>query len=95
MEDILVAAIWFPDEPTPIHNCTNIENGVVLCGFRHGHIIHQYFSITGKRVPTVKSIQGFITTKNRFVDRIEAHKIFIENGHTPEFNDELYSEDLY
>lgn len=48
-----------------------------------------------------KPIQGFITTKNRFVDRKEAYKIQIAAGvksklkHLPYLGQELYSEDLY
>ena len=93
-EKVLCAAIYFPDEKTPIHNCINIKKGLVLCGFRHGHIIHQFFSLTGKRVPTVKSIQGFLTNHNRFLNRKEAHELFNRYSKS-EFDDELYSVDLY
>lgn len=96
MERIICAAIWYKDFEMPIHSPNNIDRGVVLCGFRHGHIISQILSLTGKRTCEVgESVQGFITSKNRFIDRKEAHQLFIDNGGTPEFNNELYSEDLY
>ena len=94
-EEILCAAIWFQDAEQPIHTVANVE-GLVLCGYRHGHIIGQITTLTGKRMSELgASVQGFLTNKNRFIDRVEAHKLFKENGGTPEFTDQLYSEDLY
>lgn len=100
-EEILCAAIWFKDFDTPRHTCTNIDKGVVLCGLRHGHIIGQMKSLTGLRTVTNapdgcgEYVQGFLTSKGRFLDREEAHNMFTEQGHEAEFSDELYSEDLY
>lgn len=101
METILCAAIWYKNFDKPVHSPININEGVVLCGYRHGHIIGQMKSITGLRT-TLKgensvgeTVQGFLTSKNRFIDRKEAHSLFKENGGVPEFNDLLYSEDLY
>ncbi len=43
-----------------------------------------------------KSIQGFLTSENRFVDRKEAAKIHVANGGKLNYSDaSLYSEDLY
>lgn len=96
MEKILCAAIWYLDYPSPIHNCVNIDRGIVLCGYRHGHIIGQCSTLLGKTQHEMgKYIQGFITTKNRFLNRKEAHSLFKQIGNIPEFEDELYSEDLY
>lgn len=97
MEKILCAAIWFKDYPKAVHSVTNIDKGIVLCGHRHGHIIGQFISLTGKRcvLPEAGEYeQGFLTDKNRFLNRDEAHALFILNGGTPEF-EQLYSEDLY
>lgn len=95
-ERILCAAIWYKDFDAPVHTVENLDKGVVLCGFRHGMVISQCTSLLGKRQFEMgESIQGFLTTKNRFLDRKEAHKLFVENGGVPEFKDELYSEDLY
>lgn len=95
-ETVLCAAIWFPDiELNHPCQCTNINKGTVMCGFRHGNIVAQFTALTGSRIPLHNHIQGFITNKNRFFDRKEAHKLFIETGNNPEFKDELYSEDLY
>lgn len=40
-------------------------------------------------------VQGFITSKNRFVDRAEAAALAYSAGQIPEPKQELYSEDLY
>lgn len=94
-EYILCAAIWYKDFTPPVHNVKNIDRGVVLCGYRHGYIMGQFKTLTGNRTPAFNHEQGFLTSKNRFIDRKEAHKLFIENGGIPEFEKELYSEDLY
>lgn len=43
--------------------------------------------------------QGFLTNKNRFVDRFEAYKIALSTNQITEgkthHNDKLYSEDIY
>lgn len=101
-ESIICAAIWYKDLPTQEHLLPcNVKEGVVLCGWRHGCIIQQMKALTGLR--TVKfgndsvgtTVQGFLTNKNRFLDRKEAHTLFKEFGKIPEYENELYSEDLY
>ena len=100
MEKIICAAIWYKNFDKPIHSPINIDKGVVMCGHRHGHIIGQMLSIANLRTCTFAEdatgefIQGFLTDKNRFLDRNEAHALFILNGGIPEF-EQLYSEDLY
>ncbi len=104
-EIILCAAIWYKEQPTPKIQVSNIENGLVLCGHRHGHIIHQFVALTGKRsvLPECGEYeQGFLTDKNRFVSRKEAYAIAFKNNQiigpnkgyaTNEIG--LTSEDLY
>ncbi|MBT3395056.1 hypothetical protein HOA59_00690 [archaeon] len=53
-----------------------------------------------KRIACLRNnIQGFLTSKNRFVDRKEAYTIAIENNQiineSPSKSDELFSENLY
>lgn len=89
--------------PTPKYKPTNIESGLVVEGHRHADIIRTMVNLLGKRTCQFgedcagESEQGFVTNKNRFVDRVEAMKIAREAnqliGETT-FN-ELYSEDLY
>lgn len=42
-----------------------------------------------------KYTQGFLTSKNRFVDRTEGGKIDFSAGQTEELKETLYSEDLW
>ena len=97
-EIILCAAIWYKEiEPRATHRPKNTPGGVVLCGYRHGDIISQVIALTGKRHHELgESIQGFLTNKNRFVNREEAARIFIQNGGELQYHiNELFSEDLY
>jgi hypothetical protein len=81
----------------------NIDRGVVFCGYRHPHCMYTMVAVTGLRSVTIapdaagESVQGFLTSYNRFVDRAEAAKIFTAStGKQPKYSTiELYSEDLY
>lgn len=99
-EKIMCAAIWYKDMPDAIIQVAGVDKGVVLCGYRHGHIIHQFVALTGKRSVTSEAgeyVQGFLTTTNRFVDRKEAALIAIiaNQVNVTKVGKELYSEDLY
>jgi hypothetical protein len=96
---ILCAAIWYPDEPTAVHGPKNIEQGLVISGWRHPFIISIYKALTGK--PTT-SPQGFLTSDNRFVGRAEAMEIAFLAGQIAERKlnrhgdpADLFSEDIY
>lgn len=97
MEKILCAAIWYKDEKEHPHQPKNIKTGYVWCGRRHHNIINLRFSLLGSTTIHETSVQGFITTKDRFVDRVEGNKIAIAQSQV--FGniegDELISEDLY
>lgn len=101
-EIIIASAIWYKDFPNPEHGPINITQGVVLCGLRHNHITGQMHSISGKKTVTFgdnaagEHEQGFLTNKDRFVDRYEAAKIAFEAGQTKEISNKgLFSEDLW
>ena len=101
-EYILCAAVWYkdipikkdiPDNVRPI----NCDKGLVFCGYRHSHCMYTMVSVTGIR--SIESeigdyVQGFLTSKNRFVDRVEGGVIHRSNGHPTDF-EILFSEDLY
>ena len=103
MERIYCAAIWYKDLPTAKYMPTNIDKGIVVEGHRHADIIRTMVNLLGKRTCTNgddcagESEQGFVTNKNRFVDRVEglqiaktANQIISDTTFK-----ELYSEDLY
>jgi hypothetical protein len=109
-EYILCSAIWYKDLPLIRPEVLeprgfrpyNVDKGVVISGWRHGNCIYQMVSITGKRdVPgeVGESIQGFLTNKNRFVDRAEGYEIASFAGQLndrPRGNSKkLFSEDIY
>jgi hypothetical protein len=105
-EYILCAAIWYPDIPIvkggiPNQNPRNVERGAVFCGYRHPHCMYTMVAITGLRsveTEVGEIIEGFLTSKNRFVDRLEAYKIAIESKQIEKgkySSNTLYSEDLY
>lgn len=107
IERVLCAAIWYKElnflnNAYALHQPTNIDKGIVVCGWRHGSIIQFVLHLIGLRTimkndlntTTGEYVQGFLTSKNRFVNREEAHKLFVEQGGKPDF-EQLYSEDLY
>jgi len=100
MERILCAAIWYNDGKKHVHQPINIETGFVICGRRHHNCIG-IADIFGLKI-TRKDVQGFLTSKDRFVDRKEAVPIarsadqIIEPHLQKSIDDEiLFSEDLY
>jgi len=73
------------------------STGYIWRGHRHADCIG--LIIENRRGYTESSSQGFITSKNRFVDRYEGYKLQIEAG-IPSASggyrgERLYSEDLY
>jgi len=104
-EYILCAAVWYMEIPIKKElsfeaavRPVNCDRGLVFCGYRHAHCMYTMVSVTGLR--SVESevgnyVQGFLTSKNRFVDREEGAKIHIANGHKIDFEHRLFSEDLY
>jgi hypothetical protein len=105
-EYILCAAVWYLELPMVKPNVLdnrgfrpyNVDKGVVFSGWRHGNCIYQMVAITGLRsVPSESGpeIQGFLTNKNRFVDREEAAQIAFDAGQTETLLKRLFSEDLY
>lgn len=98
-EQVICAAIWYKYLPNvePVYRVKNVTNGVVLCGWRHPYIIGQSGALLGKKQYEMgEYVQGFLTSKGRFLDRKQAAKLFIENGGELQYStDELFSEDLY
>lgn len=82
-EYILCAATWYKTFKPLDFNYgdllpTNITEGIVITGYRHGYIISLLKALTGIRSVEPdcgEYVQGFLTNRNRFVDRQEAYKI--------------------
>jgi len=105
MEKIICSAVWFKDLSLKkedwdigLMRPINCDKGIVFCGHRHHQCIYQMVAMTGLRQCEVgEDIQGFLTNKNRFVDRFEGAKIFLNESpyNKLNFGNKLYSEDLY
>lgn len=94
-EIVLCAAIHFDDGDIHYHQPINISSGFVIAGYRHGSILGTAHAV-GCKVPFKNQTQGFLTNKNRFLNRLEARNLVVTTGQcNPEFKEELYSEDLY
>lgn len=103
-EKIVCSAIWYnipwnkQDGNKFINSLPfNKRSGLMVTGLRH----HDCIFIANNIVPNVnkkyKYTQGFLTSKNRFVDRKEAYTIAVQAGQTV-YNDkrkELFSEHIY
>lgn len=107
IEYILCAATHFTNGKGYPYQPINITEGIVLSGHRHDCIFQQWmFFSTEIQKLDVKgrndigfiendSTQGFLTNKNRFVNRREAAEIAFATGQTQKKLEKLYSEDLY
>jgi len=107
MERIVCAGIWYKEFPlknsevlnTRGFRATNTDCGIILFGLNHIHCMYQMVAITGLKSAEIgEYVHGFLTTKNRFVEREEGAKIALICGQIDKLNfsrTKLYSEDLY
>lgn len=98
MEKILGAAIWYDDgKHYPHQEIYGVDSGFVIGGFRHNNIIGAFPTNNKHRNDgkEYKTIQGFITSCGRFVNREKAAKIAYESGQIREQVKWLFSEELY
>jgi hypothetical protein len=97
IEYVMCAANWIDDGIEYTHKPFNINFGRVFSGHRHPQI----FELTSDIYPYGEygklTVQGFLTTKNRFLTRSEALVLVKENGQLkkPLIGSILTSEDLW
>ena len=101
-EYVICAAIWYKEIPLkkeiPQVLPKNCDRGLVVTGHRHGQCMWTMGCLTGLRSVTTEVgeyVQGFLTSKNRFVDREEGAILAFDAGQIPEEKQTLFSEDLY
>ena len=94
-ERVVCAAIHWETNIEHAQQPQNIKTGIVFCGLRHSNCYGVMASIIQPRQYKKRSMQGFLTTKNRFVDRKEAGEIAFKSGQIKKETDCLFSEDLY
>lgn len=99
-ERILCAAIWVDDGKEHRFQPSNIATGIVFCGWRH-HVCFVPLEIVfpeGSPVDEEQRAgrhQGFLTSRNRYVDRTEAAAVAVASGQCDPRVTWLSSEDLY
>ena len=103
-EFILCAAIHFDDGIIYLKQPENVKRGFVLTGFRHPNIIQNYKDLLDEthtfKVLT-NGIEGFLTSKNNFVNREDAFWIAKNQNQIRNYTSDddevaqLISEDLY
>ena len=76
-EYIMAAAMWLDDGEH--HDNQPVATGVVLCGFSHAGIISTWSALAAIIQWRTRK-QGFLTSYNRFVDRVEARQIAVAAG---------------
>ena len=96
-EYIMCAANWINDGKHYSHKPFNIDTGLVFCGWRH----HQIFEQTELQFPRwafgIYITEGFLTTKNRFLNRKDAFELVQKTGQLtkPLIGGLLTSDDLW
>ena len=103
-EYIACSAIWYKELPTMTYLPINIDKGVVVCGYRHAHCINVMSILANLRTVTFavdgvgEHEQGFLTSKNRFLNREDAYTLAEQANqlnNRPHNKGCLYSEDIY
>lgn len=101
IEYIVCSAIWFNDGKkyeNPHCRPRNIFTGYVITGLRHSNSLAIYNILTQRRAPEsgISQTQGFLTSYNRFVDRIEGKEIALKAEQIFDTEiEKLTSEDIY
>jgi hypothetical protein len=103
-EYIICAGVHYDDGKVYDHQPKNISTGFVVAGRRHHNCIITLAILSKKDwrkeaiAEGLKTTQGFLTSKDRFLDRKEAWNLALESNQieTDEGKDKpLFSEDLY
>ena len=79
-EYIMCAANWVDDKIEHPFQPFNISSGIVYCGWRHPCIFQQYKERFPQETFGKSETQGFLTNKNRFLNRKEALDLVLSNG---------------
>lgn len=97
IEYIMCAANYHDDGKEYLFKPYNIDTGYVICGWRHPCIGEIYMALHPNEKCWDKCEQGFLTTKNRFLNREEALILVKQNGQLKKdlLGGVLTSEDLW
>lgn len=97
IEYVMCAANYHDDNEDHMYQPYNIDKGFVICGWRHPNCGESYMAANKGATRWDDCVQGFLTTKNRFLNRAEALVLVEENGQLTKdlIGGELTSEDLW
>lgn len=97
IEYVMCAANYFDDGKDHWYQPYNIDKGFIIGGWRHPCIGNSYMAANKEAKNYHNAVQGFLTTKNRFLTRAEALELVTETGQLtkPIIGGELTSEDLW
>ena len=79
-EWVMCAANWVDDGIDYTFKPFNIDKGLVFCGHRHPQCFELMNGLYPHELWGGKIIQGFLTTKNRFLTRADALELVKETG---------------
>ena len=104
-EYIICSAIHYLDNNIHKEQPKNISTGYVICGRRHSNCYITVCILTVgssdseaiQKMKSIDNIQGFLTNKNRFLNREESYKLAVEAGQIEDKSSSklLISEDLW
>lgn len=95
-EYLLCAAIYYQDGKAYPHQPKNITSGIVVCGRRHHNCYITLSSLLGDKYQVnLTHNQGFVTNKDRYLERKEAAQVAFECGQIKEVGKTIFSEELW
>jgi len=78
------------------------DKNIIVCGYRHENcfsILRAFDEKFNDSIKVMQYTQGFLTSRGRFVSRVEASKIAFKAGQISslrtDMEEPLFSEDLY
>ena len=97
IEHVMCAANYYNDGEEHMFQPYNIDKGFIVGGWRHPCCGMTYMALNPNAERWDNCVQGFLTTKNRFLTRAEALELVISTGQLtkPIIGGELTSEDLW
>lgn len=96
-EYVMCAANYYDDGLDHTFKPYNIDKGFIVSGWRHGCCGEVYMIMNPKAKRWDNCVQGFLTTKHRFLTRDEALELVKQTGQLTKdiIGGELTSEDLW
>lgn len=96
-EYIICAAIHYDDGIKRPHPPRNLTTGIVMSGWRHGNCFVGLAAVFPdyEYNRSDKVVQGFLTSRGRFLNREEAGALAFEAGQIENPITCLFSEDIY